>query len=236
MIRSKTILVANATSSVGEAIIKKAQSQKAQIIACTRNDNYNIVKDNIQAFGCLQNEESIQKFIENRCPVLDGVVISIGSVELRPLSSVSASYFINEVDAHLTIPVLIISNLIKSKKLRKGVSIVFVSSINGTLVTSTGSCVYGLLKSAIAGFSKGLAKEIGHIQGRSNCICPGIIDNSQLRNNYPEDFIHEMQEATLTRKLTSLEEIAETVIFLLSDKAKNITGTNIVIDGGYSAL
>lgn len=236
MIRNKTILVANATSSVGDAVIQKAQSQQAHIIACTRRKNFSNLKPNTQAFDCLHNEDSIRNFIQNTCPILDGVVISIGSVDLRPLSSLSASYFNNEVEAHLTIPILIISNLIKYKKLRKGVSIVFISSINGTLVTSTGSCVYGLLKSAIVGFSKGLAKEIGQIQGRSNCICPGIIDNSQLRSNYPEDLIQEMQDASLTRKLTSLEEVAETVIFLLSDKAKNITGTNIVIDGGYSAL
>lgn len=58
----------------------------------------------------------------------------------------------------------------------------------------------------------------------------------QLRKRFPEDLIKDMQKQNITGRLISLEDIAEAAIFLLSDKAKNITGTNIVIDGGYSII
>ena len=128
----------------------------------------------------------------------------------------------------------ILSLLKKNKQISSNGSIVLISSINGTKVSCMGGSIYGALKAAMSGFCKGLSLEFAHNGTRVNCICPGVIDTEKLHKNFSIEEIKNMTRMNPLGYLGEPKDVAELAIFLLSDKSRWITGTDIVIDGGYS--
>jgi 3-oxoacyl-[acyl-carrier protein] reductase len=93
--------------------------------------------------------------------------------------------------------------------------------------------VYSASKSALIGLSVSLAKELEPSNVRVNCICPGVIDTAMNKNFS----FSEMQDIILDipfKRIGSCKEVADLVTFLVSDKAKSITGEVITLDGGYT--
>ncbi len=91
---------------------------------------------------------------------------------------------------------------------------------------------YSTLKSALRGFTRSLAKELGPSGIRVNCIEPGVIDtemNSLLDNNIKAELV----DSTPLCRLGSTENVADLVEFLVSDKSSFITGQIIGVDGGF---
>ena len=114
----------------------------------------------------------------------------------------------------------------------KSGSIIFISSVWGQVGASMES-VYSASKSALIGVSVSLAKELEPSNVRVNCICPGVIDTAMNKNFS----FSEMQDIILDipfKRIGSSKEVADLVAFLVSDKAKSITGEVITLDGGYT--
>jgi NAD(P)-dependent dehydrogenase (short-subunit alcohol dehydrogenase family) len=129
--------------------------------------------------------------------------------------------------------VLLIQNLLKKKKIAKNASIVFVSSV----VALTGlpsTSLYAASKAALNSYARVLASELAPQRIRVNCISPGIIKTNFIER---EGVISASQLTTLEDQYPfgfgEPEDISSIIMFLLSDDSKWITGTNIVIDGGY---
>ena len=234
LLREKCVLIINGTSEIAKAISIKCNEYGADLIIGVRKDAVSYELGIGKVFNILSSYESIDNFVRDASPQLDGLVISIGNVNLRPLTSVHPAWLNTQAEAHLNITVHLISALVRNKKLKSGASIVFISSINGPIVASTGSTVYGMLKSAITGFSKEIAKELSSNGIRSNCICAGMVETEFIRSSFNEQQINKMKNMNLTHKLVTPEDISNAAIFLLSDLSKSITGTNIIIHGGYS--
>ena len=128
---------------------------------------------------------------------------------------------------------------------KRGGSIIVTSSINGTRkFTSMGATAYSSSKAAQVAFTKMIALELAEHKIRANVICPGAIETSIAENTekrdvksiaapveYPEG------EVPLTKgQPGTSEQVAELMLFLASDSASHITGTEIWIDGGQSLL
>jgi len=113
---------------------------------------------------------------------------------------------------------------------RKSGSIINVSSIWGV---TGGSCevAYSASKAALIGLTKALAKEMGPSNIRVNCIAPGVIDTEMNKNLTPEDIAALSDETPLCR-IGTPEEVAETILFLASEKASFITGAVLGVNGG----
>lgn len=121
---------------------------------------------------------------------------------------------------------------LKSMIDRKSGKIVNVSSIWGKDGASMESC-YSASKSALIGFTKALAKEVGPSGINVNCVCPGVIDtkmNARFSKEEMQDLIYE----TPLLRLGKASEIAELIYFLSSEKANFITGQIITADGGFT--
>jgi len=114
-----------------------------------------------------------------------------------------------------------------------GGRIVNISSI----VSSTGFsglAVYGATKSALIGFTKSLAREVGPLGITVNAVAPGFIDTRMT------DGLEGAQRAQIVRRsplsrLAEIEDVAAAVAFLMGDAAKNITGTVLTVDAGSTA-
>lgn len=92
---------------------------------------------------------------------------------------------------------------------------------------------YGTSKGAVLQFSRSLAVDLAHKGVRVNCVCPGPVDTPMLRE------LTENREFKLKQPIPRLgkpEEVADVVFFLCSESAAYITGTSIMVDGGYTAI
>ena len=129
------------------------------------------------------------------------------------------------------------------KKDRDG-SIIVMSS-DQALIAKPNSFAYNLSKSALASIAKTTALDYASFNIRANAVCPGTIetplyhqaiDQYCTKSGADPTEVHQ-QEANLQplQRLGQPEEVAELVLFLASDKAKFITGSLQVIDGGYTA-
>jgi 3-oxoacyl-[acyl-carrier protein] reductase len=106
-----------------------------------------------------------------------------------------------------------------------------------SIVASTGYSglsVYGATKASIVGFSRSLAREVGRMGVNVNSVAPGFVD-TELTHGMKADHRQQIERRSALRRLADPEDVANAVEFLLSDKAKNITGTVITVDAGNTA-
>ncbi|MFH1496379.1 MAG: SDR family NAD(P)-dependent oxidoreductase, partial [Verrucomicrobiota bacterium] len=128
---------------------------------------------------------------------------------------------------------------------KTGGSIVITSSVNGTrMFSNTGASAYAATKAAQVAFARMIALELAPRGIRVNCVCPGAItssidDNTRRRDlaraRYPVDFPEGKVPLTHGRPGRA-DDVADLVAFLLSDRARHITGTEVFIDGAQSLL
>lgn len=109
-------------------------------------------------------------------------------------------------------------------------AIVTVSSMWGV---AGGSCEapYSAAKAGVIGLTKALAKELGPSNIRVNCVAPGVIATGMNGHLTPQD-LAALEEETPLGRIGAPEEVAQTIVFLASDRASFITGQVLNVDGG----
>jgi 3alpha(or 20beta)-hydroxysteroid dehydrogenase len=112
-------------------------------------------------------------------------------------------------------------------------SIVNISSVAG-LRGSPGAFAYGATKWALRGMTKSAAMELASRKIRVNSVHPGPIDTDMLKVRTPEQNAARVTQVPL-RRMGTADEVAQLVLFLLSDESSYITGAEIAIDGAVSA-
>lgn len=117
-----------------------------------------------------------------------------------------------------------------------GASIIFIASVMG-IVGEAGKALYGMTKGALIAASKSLAVELAPKKIRVNCVSPGVVETPMSSRS-----MYSQTEESLDRiksyhplGLGRVEDVANACVFLLSDEARWITGTNLFVDGGYTA-
>jgi NAD(P)-dependent dehydrogenase (short-subunit alcohol dehydrogenase family) len=125
-------------------------------------------------------------------------------------------------------------------------SIVTISSVNASL-PDPGVIDYGAAKAALTNFCKALSKEVGPHGIRVNTVSPGPVSTAlwlgdtgvartiaAATGSDPESIAQQAVAGTATKRFTTAEEIAHLVLLLAGDRATNITGEDIIIDGGLT--
>jgi 3-oxoacyl-[acyl-carrier protein] reductase len=97
-----------------------------------------------------------------------------------------------------------------------------------------GLSVYSATKASLIGFTRSLSREVGRLGINVNAIAPGFVDTEMTRTLTPEHRDQIVRRSALKR-LVEVEDVANAVEFLLSDRAKNITGTVLTVDAGNTA-
>jgi NAD(P)-dependent dehydrogenase (short-subunit alcohol dehydrogenase family) len=244
---SKVYLVTGGSSGIGLEVCKKLLNSGAKVYCGSRNHLKYIEVLYSWALGVgLENnvfwiqlnfdsEISIEAASKN-LPELDGVVNCAGISSVLPLKLMKSSQLLNVLMVNLISPIELIRVLLKSKKLKKAGSLVFISSINGTTTGSKGHSIYAAAKSGINGFIMSLSNELSKQLIRVNGVAPGLV-KTELYNEVVNFVSTEQMDLHLQKyplgegKVT---DIADVVYFLLSNESKWITGQTIVVDGGYS--
>jgi len=113
-----------------------------------------------------------------------------------------------------------------------GGAIVNTSSTYGLVASGRGSTAYSSAKGGLVMLSKAAAVEYAKEGIRVNCIHPGVIDTPRNRS-LPPEWMKALLDNTPMGRMAAPEEIANAVLFLVSDAASYVTGTSLVADGGY---
>ena len=111
--------------------------------------------------------------------------------------------------------------------------IVNISSIIG-FTGYSGLSVYGATKAAMLGFTRSLAREVGRLGVTVNAVAPGFMDTEMTRSMTDEQRA-KIAGRSAMRRLAEVEDVASAVSYLMSDAARNITGTTITVDAGNTA-
>lgn len=243
-LEGKVVLVTGASSGIGQGIAITCSKMGATVVLNGRNEER--LKETFSKLegeghfmipSDLAAQDGIDYLVEN-CPQLNGVVHSAGIPKICNVKHISRSVIEDVVNVNEIAPILLTSGLLKKKKIQKNASIVFISSLAGVFTTNIGEAPYATTKSAISGFSKSAAYELAAQGTRVNAICPGMVVTHMVTSGNPdfdnEDTVKEMLSRYPLKRFGTPEDIANGVVFLLSDASGWMTGTNMVIDGGYS--
>lgn len=243
-LEGKIVLVTGASSGIGQGIAVVCSKMGAKLVLNGRNDErlketYSRLdgEGHLIIHSDLATQEGIDFLVEN-CPSLNGVVHSAGIPKICGVKHISRSIIEDVVNINEIAPILLTSSLLKKKKIQKQASIIFISSLAGVFTTNIGEAPYATTKSAISGFSKTAAYELAAQGTRVNAICPGMVLTHMVTSGNPdfdnEDTVKQMLRRYPLRRFGVPDDIANAAVFLLSDASSWMTGTNMVIDGGYS--
>jgi 3-oxoacyl-[acyl-carrier protein] reductase len=130
-------------------------------------------------------------------------------------------------------PLILTKYVLRSMMAGRGGRIVNVASIVG-FTGFSGLSVYGATKAAMVGFTRSLAREVGPLDITVNAVAPGFV-NTEMTAGLGEQQREQIMRRSALRRLAGIGDIADAVEFLLSDKARNITGTVLTIDAGSTA-
>lgn len=237
----KTILVTGASSGIGRAIAVECSRMEAKLVLTARNTERLqetrslLAGDGHFVFPAnLKNDKKLTGLVD-MLPKLDGVVFSAGISNPTVLKLIDKKDVDDVMQTNLLSTIHLTRLLVQQKKLNKRASLVYLSSINGNNCAYLGSSLYASSKAALTGFMKGAALELSAREIRANCINPGMIETELLKGSaIGEDELAKDRQKYPLKRYGKPEEVAWAVIYLLSDAAKWITGTSLLIDGGYT--
>jgi len=138
------------------------------------------------------------------------------------------------IDSDLTSAWLGMKACIPAIRRAGGGSIVNTSSVYG-LIASGKATAYHSAKGGVLMLSKAAAVQYASENIRVNCIHPGLID-TPMTETLPPDWKESLLQMTPMKRFGQAEEVAQAVVFLVSDEASFITGASLVIDGGLTAV
>ncbi len=181
-------------------------------------------------------KECVQKVVE-KYKQIDILVNNAGVAKLTPFEETT-----DEIrDFHFDINIKGTWNMSQEvlPHMPKDGSIVNLSSVTGPMVADTGEVAYATTKSAVLGFTKGLAAEVVNRGIRVNAILPGYIMTPMVEGiakdsdeKNPDAVVKGIAKGIPMGRLGTIEELGELAAFLASNEASYITGQSFVIDGG----
>jgi len=181
------------------------------------------------------NEDVVD--LGTKLSTLDGVVHCAGFTIPKPFNFLNREDVNSVIDVNFIAPIFLTQFLLKNKKINKKSSIVFISSISGVYVSYIAGSLYSASKGAINGIVKGLALELAAKGIRVNSVNPGMIETNILESGViSNDQLNEDKKKYPLKRYGKPEEVAYAVIYLLSDASSWTTGSNLLIDGGYTLL
>lgn len=241
----KNILVTGATRGLGLAIAERLADDGYHVIGTGRQPTAAIraLQDRSSAAGRvsfaaveLNEVQQVHEFVRevtNSHGELFGLVNNAAIGHSGVLATMHDSEIEEMIRVNLLAAIYLAKHASRSMLLGGQGRIINVASI----VAATGFkglSVYGATKAALVGFSKSLARELGPAGVTVNTILPGFLQTEMSASLGAEDKARIQRRSALGR-LATVNEVAASVSFLLSDEAASITGTELTVDAGSTA-
>ena len=237
----KKYLIFGASSGIGKQVALQLSQLGARLVLVGRNeeklqetlemldgDGHNILICDVSDFSAAQNAVKTAVSMDNI--KLDGCVFSAGIYAMLPLGAVTEEK-INKIFATNIVSMMAIAKAFSSKRIsNNGASFVSVSS-RAALLPDKSQGVYGGSKAAINSYTVAAAKEMSNRLIRFNAVCPEAVD-TEMGAGFKDNTTQEAMQKIYPLGMLEAEDVADTIIFLLSDMSKKITGQSIWLSAG----
>ena len=244
-LKGKVAVVTGATKGIGRSTAISLHHVGASIVAIGRNKSdlnslKKKLKTRVKCIECdVNNYEKIRKEINN-LKKIDILINNAGTNLPEPFLKVKKSSLdmlleVNTKSA-FNIAKICTDKILKLKNRKKvGASIINTSSMFG-LVAGPNRTVYSMTKFGIEGLTKGMAVDLAKFNIRVNSVCPTFVATPRAKKYLANK---EFKKYALNNiplgRIATESDIATAITFLSSDASSMITGTNIIIDGGWTA-
>ena len=226
----KTAVVTGTAHGIGSAIAQALADDGATVHGVDRDTADLTDGDAVREF--FSRTGAVDILVNNA----GGVVGQVG----QPLEEVTGQDWHAVVDANLTSTFLCTRAVVPGMKERGWGRIVNISSGAGRTVSLTGIQAYASAKAGQIGFTRQMAHELGPFGITVNCIAPGFILSNPTTErqwaSYGEAGQRELVAGIATRRLGKPGDIANGVLFFVSERSSWVTGQTISIDGGHALL
>ncbi len=237
----KTILITGASSGIGRATAIECSKLGAKCVVTARRkealeETLSMLEGNGHSFieADLSVMDGVEKIISD-VPALDGFVSNAGMNKYVPIQFIKEKSFSELMNVNAVSPVLLLSKLLKQKKIKNNSSVVFTSSLGGNYTAVYGGAMYSASKGAVSGFVRTAAVELAPKNIRVNAVCPGMTETAMTKDDsITEEQYESDRKRYPLKRYAKPEEIAWAIIYLLSDASGFTTGTNMIVDGGFS--
>lgn len=246
LLEGKNIIITGTRKGMGEAMVDACAMHGANVWAHARELTPEFeaqCKEVADKYGvevrplCFEltdydaMKEAVKSVQKSKIPV-DGLVNNAGVTYNALFQMSKIDEVRNQMEVNFFAPYQFTQYIVKLM-LRNGKgSIVNISSSAGQ-DGNPGKTAYGASKAAIIAMTKSIADELGANGIRANAVLPGVT-NTDMLSTMPAYIVEEEINGCMLKKLGQPEDIADTVVYLLSDASSYLTGQTIRVDGGMN--
>ncbi|MEB3206540.1 MAG: SDR family oxidoreductase [Vampirovibrionales bacterium] len=238
----KTVLVTGASSGIGRQTCLHIAAMGGRVFATGRNkerlaETMALVQaettaetEHLSFAGELMDKDVVKSLIA-ALPPLDGLVHSAGISRLAPLKYMTDKLFRELFEINAELPLHLTRDCLKGKRINPGASIVMVSSV-APFIGVPGQSAYSPAKAALLAWCKIWAVELAGQKIRTNAVCPAMVKTPLMEGGAVTQEQYERDALAYPLGYGEPEDVANAIVYLLSDASKWVTGTHILLDGG----
>jgi NAD(P)-dependent dehydrogenase (short-subunit alcohol dehydrogenase family) len=247
-LEEKIVIVTGASSGIGRQCAISCSKVGASVVLFGRNhlrlkETIDLMeepkKHSMHAIDLLEYEKitEIVKEIVSKIGRINGLINCAGISTTLPLNAISPVKMEEYFKTNVIGAINLTKGVIKQSNISEtGGSVIFISSVMG-VSGENGKTLYSMTKGSLIAAVKSMSIELANRAIRVNCISPGVVETPMSKNA-----VYSQDENSFNRiknlhplGLGQPEDVANACIFLMSDAGRWITGTNMIVDGGYLA-
>jgi 3-oxoacyl-[acyl-carrier protein] reductase len=243
----RNVLVTGGSRGIGLGIVRKLTDVGFRAIAVARKESSELTAamEEIEAKNAgslrfvpfdladIEGIADLVKTVRKEFGPIYGLVNNAGtsvegSLAMMPIPQMERLVRLNTLS-----PMVVTKHVVRSMMAGGGGRIVNIASIVANTGYS-GLSVYSATKASLIGFTRSLAREVGKMNVTVNAVSPGFVD-TDMTKGLTEEQREQIVRRSPLKRLAEVADVANAVEFLLSDGAKNITGTVLTVDAGNTA-
>ncbi|MBT3550114.1 MAG: SDR family oxidoreductase [Rhodospirillaceae bacterium] len=243
-LENKTAIITGAGGGIGGAVASAFARQGARLVCADINqaaldETVSQIDGAIGIVGDAGEEAHARDLVDAAKAEFGGVDVvvscAIRDVPYLPVTELSVKDWQRSLDVNLTGVFLLLKHAIPVMAEGSGGSIILVAS-QLARAPKPGRAWYASQKGALLSLAKALAVDHAGQGIRANTLSPGPTADARFFSQWPSEAVAHAHAATLFERLGDPAEIAAGALFLASDEASFMTGTDLLIDGGYTAV
>ncbi|CAF2644193.1 unnamed protein product [Rotaria sp. Silwood2] len=255
LLSDKVVFITGGAGWIARHIAKTCYDHGARLVLADMNID-TIIKMKNETFGSentddrilivqldVQDEETIKKAIEltlNKWNTINILINTAAAFTLGYVEDVSADDWSHIMNINVRGYALMVKYIAPILKKQNSGSIINFASTAGLVAHST-FLPYSTSKAAIIQLTRNLALDLGSFNIRVNSISPGAVESPTIyrtaaETGFTKEKFDELHAGKCIKRLAHAQEVANMTVFLASDLCSFMTGTNIVIDGGYTTV